>query len=101
MTARTKVVISTVGPFIHYGEPLVDACIKEGTHYVDSTGESPFVYVSNIHAAPRDMKWFVGVWGPDNFFVTPLVEHHQKVPYRGTKQERHHCPSMWFRLCAL
>ncbi|KAK3842713.1 MAG: saccharopine dehydrogenase [Linnemannia gamsii] len=43
MTAQTKVVISTVGPFMQYGEPLVAACIKEGTHYVDSTGESPFV----------------------------------------------------------
>ncbi|KAG0261880.1 hypothetical protein BG011_000577 [Mortierella polycephala] len=44
MTARTKVVISTVGPFLQYGEPLVAACIKTGTHYIDSTGETPFVY---------------------------------------------------------
>ncbi|KAF9907898.1 hypothetical protein EC991_010411 [Linnemannia zychae] len=43
MTAQTKVVISTVGPFMQYGEPLVAACINQGTHYVDSTGESPFV----------------------------------------------------------
>lgn len=45
MTAQTKVVISTVGPFMQYGEPLVAACIKQGTHYVDSTGETPFVNV--------------------------------------------------------
>ncbi|KAF9138953.1 hypothetical protein BGX20_007710, partial [Mortierella sp. AD010] len=44
MTARTKVVISTVGPFIQYGEPLVAACVKQNTHYIDSTGESPFVH---------------------------------------------------------
>ncbi|KAF9184268.1 hypothetical protein BGZ51_003466 [Haplosporangium sp. Z 767] len=44
MTARTKVVISTVGPFMQYGEPLVAACVKTGTHYIDSTGETPFVY---------------------------------------------------------
>ncbi|KAF9093533.1 hypothetical protein BGX23_003243 [Mortierella sp. AD031] len=43
MTAKTKVVISTVGPFMQYGEPLVAACVKQGTHYVDSTGETPFV----------------------------------------------------------
>ncbi|KAI8351587.1 Saccharopine dehydrogenase-domain-containing protein [Mortierella sp. GBAus27b] len=43
MTARTKVVISTVGPFIHYGVPLVEACVKQGTHYIDSTGEFSFV----------------------------------------------------------
>ncbi|KAG0315010.1 hypothetical protein BGZ99_007735 [Dissophora globulifera] len=44
MAARTKVVLTTVGPFMRYGEPLVAACIKQGTHYVDSTGESPFVF---------------------------------------------------------
>ncbi|KAG0042781.1 hypothetical protein BGZ83_012194 [Gryganskiella cystojenkinii] len=43
MAARTKVVLSTVGPFMKYGEPLVGACVKQGTHYIDSTGESPFV----------------------------------------------------------
>ncbi|KAG0301509.1 hypothetical protein BGZ97_002765 [Linnemannia gamsii] len=43
MVAQTKVVISTVGPFMQYGEPLVAACIKQGTHYIDSTGETPFV----------------------------------------------------------
>jgi len=48
MTAQTKVVISTVGPFMQYGEPLVAACVKQGTHYVDSTGETPFVNVGFI-----------------------------------------------------
>ncbi|KAG0236214.1 hypothetical protein BGW42_003859 [Actinomortierella wolfii] len=44
MVARTKVVLTTVGPFLQYGEPLVAACVQQGTHYVDSTGETPFVY---------------------------------------------------------
>ncbi|ORX62791.1 saccharopine dehydrogenase [Hesseltinella vesiculosa] len=35
----TKVVISTVGPFLKYGTPLVEACIRHNTHYVDITGE--------------------------------------------------------------
>jgi short subunit dehydrogenase-like uncharacterized protein len=38
-----KVVISTVGPYIHYGEPLVAACARAGTDYVDLTGEPEFV----------------------------------------------------------
>src|SRR5436305_9967889 len=38
-----KVVISTVGPYIRYGEPLVAACAKAGTAYVDLTGEPEFV----------------------------------------------------------
>ncbi len=38
-----KVAITTVGPYIHYGEPLVAACAAAGTHYVDLTGEPEFV----------------------------------------------------------
>ena len=39
----TKVVISTVGPYIRHGEPLVAACAESGTDYVDLTGEPEFV----------------------------------------------------------
>src|SRR5437763_6178901 len=39
----TKVVITTVGPYINYGEPLVEACAAAGTAYVDLTGEPEFV----------------------------------------------------------
>jgi len=38
-----KVVISTVGPYIQYGEGLVAACAAAGTDYVDLTGEPEFV----------------------------------------------------------
>ncbi len=43
MTARTKVVLSTVGPYQKYGEPLLAACAKNGTDYCDLTGETPFI----------------------------------------------------------
>jgi len=36
-------VITTVGPYIKYGEPLVAACATAGTDYVDLTGEPEFV----------------------------------------------------------
>lgn len=39
----TKVVVSTVGPYLKYGEPLVKACAEAGTHYCDLTGEPEFV----------------------------------------------------------
>jgi len=39
MVARTKVVISTVGPYQLYGSDLVAACAKAGTAYVDLCGE--------------------------------------------------------------
>jgi short subunit dehydrogenase-like uncharacterized protein len=38
-----RVVITTVGPYINYGEPLVAACAAAGTDYVDLTGEPEFV----------------------------------------------------------
>lgn len=37
------VVLSTAGPFALYGSALVQACVKHGTHYVDITGETPWV----------------------------------------------------------
>lgn len=39
----TKVVVTTVGPYALYGEPLVAACAAAGTDYVDLTGEPEFV----------------------------------------------------------
>ncbi|WP_409432650.1 saccharopine dehydrogenase family protein [Litorimonas sp. RW-G-Af-16] len=39
MASRTKVVITTVGPYQLYGEPLVKACVEAGTDYVDLCGE--------------------------------------------------------------
>jgi short subunit dehydrogenase-like uncharacterized protein len=38
-----KVVLTTVGPYIELGEPLVAACAAAGTDYVDITGEPEFV----------------------------------------------------------
>ncbi|GFG67629.1 enoyl reductase [Mycobacterium kubicae] len=43
MAARTKVVVTTVGPYTRYGLPLVEACAAAGTDYADLTGEPPFV----------------------------------------------------------
>ncbi|GIJ78564.1 saccharopine dehydrogenase (NAD+, L-glutamate forming) [Micromonospora phaseoli] len=40
---QARVVASTVGPFIRYGEPLVAACAAAGTDYLDITGEAEFV----------------------------------------------------------
>jgi short subunit dehydrogenase-like uncharacterized protein len=38
-----RIVITTVGPYLQYGEPLVAACAAAGTDYVDLTGEPQFV----------------------------------------------------------
>jgi short subunit dehydrogenase-like uncharacterized protein len=40
---RTSVVLTTAGPYARYGTPLVDACVRFNTHYVDITGERAWV----------------------------------------------------------
>ncbi|MBA2671929.1 MAG: saccharopine dehydrogenase NADP-binding domain-containing protein [Gemmatimonadetes bacterium] len=43
MVSRTRVMLSTAGPFALHGGALVDACVRFGTHYVDITGETAWV----------------------------------------------------------
>ncbi len=43
VAASTRVVATTVGPYIEHGEPLVAACAEAGTDYLDLTGEPEFV----------------------------------------------------------
>ncbi|MEU1423262.1 saccharopine dehydrogenase NADP-binding domain-containing protein [Kitasatospora sp. NPDC005751] len=43
VAAAARVVVSTVGPYLSHGEPLVAACADAGTDYVDLTGEPEFV----------------------------------------------------------
>jgi short subunit dehydrogenase-like uncharacterized protein len=43
IVSQTRVLLSTAGPFALYGDPLVDACVRLKTHYVDITGETPWV----------------------------------------------------------
>jgi short subunit dehydrogenase-like uncharacterized protein len=43
LAESTRVLATTVGPYVEYGEPLVAACAAAGTDYVDLTGEPEFV----------------------------------------------------------
>ena len=43
IASQTDVIISTAGPFAKYGTPIVDAAVRESSHYVDITGEVPWV----------------------------------------------------------
>ncbi len=43
LVERGDVLVSTVGPFARWGEPAVQAAIAAGAHYLDSTGEPPFI----------------------------------------------------------
>lgn len=41
--AGSKVLITCVGPFLALGDTAVEAAFEAGVHYIDSTGEGPFI----------------------------------------------------------
>ena len=43
LAGRTKVVLDLVGPYTRYARPVIEACVAEGAHYFDLSGEIPFV----------------------------------------------------------
>ena len=43
LAESTTAVATTVGPYLKYGLPLVEACAAAGTHYADLTGETLFM----------------------------------------------------------
>jgi short subunit dehydrogenase-like uncharacterized protein len=43
MCAKTRVVVSTVGPYALYGEPLVRVCAETGVDYCDLSGEPHWI----------------------------------------------------------
>ena len=43
LTSSCRIIISTVGPYLKYGLPLVEYCVKNHTNYCDLTGEVPFI----------------------------------------------------------
>ncbi|MGH1335677.1 MAG: saccharopine dehydrogenase family protein [Aureispira sp.] len=43
LVQQTKVILTTAGPYALYGSNLLGSCAKHGVHYVDITGEAPWV----------------------------------------------------------
>ena len=58
MAERTRVGVTTVGPYSKCGLPLVQACAKAGTDYADLTGEAMFVRqsIDDFHKQAVDTK---------------------------------------------
>ena len=60
LAGRTRVLATTVGPYARLGEPVVEACVRQGTHYADITGEQDFVSLVrdryDADAAQRGVK---------------------------------------------
>ncbi len=73
LVGRGDVLLSTVGPFARWGEPAVRAAVAAGAHYVDSTGEGPFIrrvfeeFGTGAQAAGCGLLTAMGYdWAPGN-----------------------------------
>lgn len=53
LVERGDVLVSTVGPFLRWGGPALEAAIGAGAHYLDSTGEPGFIRRVFEHEGPR------------------------------------------------
>lgn len=45
LAEKTFLMITAVGPYCQFGEHAVKACAQAGTHYLDVTGEVPWVHL--------------------------------------------------------
>ncbi|MFJ6695168.1 saccharopine dehydrogenase family protein [Streptomyces sp. NPDC091272] len=69
LARSTRVLASTVGPYLQYGEGLVAACAEAGTDYTDLCGEPEFLdrmYVAYDAAARRSGARLVHACGFDS-----------------------------------
>jgi short subunit dehydrogenase-like uncharacterized protein len=58
LAKKTGILITAIGPYWKYGTPVVEACAKNGTHYLDVTGEPPWVYemIEKYHEVAKNNK---------------------------------------------
>lgn len=81
MCARTRVVISTVGPYALYGSPLVGVCARSGTDYCDLTGEVQWIrrmLDANESTARKSGARIIHCCGFDSIPSDLGVQHHQQ-----------------------
>lgn len=53
--SQVKVVVHCAGPFDHTAKPMVDACLKTGTHYLDINGDMDvFKMLYSYNAAAKE-----------------------------------------------
>ena len=72
MCARARVLISTLGPYAFYGEPLVKLCAQSGTDYCDLTGEVRWIRPMIVRYEPAARAG--GFWTPATALGNSLLE---------------------------
>jgi short subunit dehydrogenase-like uncharacterized protein len=59
-----SVVLHCAGPYLHTSKPMVEACLRTGTHYLDLTGEIPVyeaIAARDVEAKARGIMLLPGV----------------------------------------
>jgi hypothetical protein len=93
LAETSHVVVTTVGPYLRYGEPVVAACAQAGTDYADLTGEPEFVdrmYMQHHATALRTGARLVHACGFDSvphdlgaLFTVQQLPQHGPIRVRG------------------
>lgn len=68
LLGKGDVLVSTVGPYMKYGHVAVQAAIDSGAHYLDCTGEGPFIrdiFLRHSAAASRAGSVLLTAFGYD------------------------------------
>jgi short subunit dehydrogenase-like uncharacterized protein len=71
LLADCSVVVDCAGPFVHFGEPVLAAAVATGTHYLDSTGEQPYIRMAFERYGPGASKAGVAVIPAMGFDYSP------------------------------
>ncbi len=71
LLADCSVVIDCAGPFVHFGEPVLAAAVETATHYLDSTGEQPYMKMAFERYGPGASEAGVAVIPAMGFDYVP------------------------------
>jgi short subunit dehydrogenase-like uncharacterized protein len=66
-----SVVVDCAGPFVRYGEPVLAAAVETGTHYLDTTGEQPYIKMAFERYGPAASEAGVAVIPAMGFDYAP------------------------------
>jgi short subunit dehydrogenase-like uncharacterized protein len=71
LLADCAAVIDCAGPFVKYGEPVLAAAVETGTHYLDTTGEQPYMKMAYERYGPGAERAGVAVIPAMGFDYVP------------------------------
>lgn len=69
MAKRTQIVLNTVGPYRFFGAQVVKACVENGTHHLDVSGEPQYLeqmQIEHFQTAQEKGIFVIGACGFDS-----------------------------------